>query len=130
MQPPIVWMASNSEVMQDSQGTEVSGAKLFSQDSQGTEVSGVKLFSQQSSVASGKATAESDFQGTSSSSELGIQIASPEETQEEQSPHSGVPDQAAISEQSPAATDEGDNPVEQDDEEDEVRLKVVRTLLR
>ena len=41
MQPLIVWIASNNEVMQDSQGTEVSGANLFSQ---------------QSSVALGKAT--------------------------------------------------------------------------
>ena len=66
MQPPIVWMASNNKVMQDSQGTEVSGANLFSQ---------------QSSVALGKATAESESQGTSSSSEPGIQMASSKETQ-------------------------------------------------
>ena len=84
------------------------------QDSQGTEVSGANLFFQQSFVALGKATAESEFQGTSTSSELGIQMASPEEIKEDQSPHSGVPDQATISEQSPAATDVGDNPVEQD----------------
>ena len=49
-------------------------------------------------------------------------MASPEETKEDQSPHSGVPDQATISEQSPAATDVGDSPVEQDDEDDKVSI--------
>ena len=42
------------------------------QESQATEVSGAHLFFQQSSVALGKATAESKFQGTSTSSELGL----------------------------------------------------------
>ena len=116
MQPPIAWMAPNElfapssiEVCQDSR------------DSQSTEVSGVNLFSQQSSVATGKAAAESELQGTSRSSKLEIQTASPQETQLGQFPHSGVSDKAAISEQSPAATKVGDNPVEQEDEDNEVR---------
>jgi len=137
----------------------------------------VKLFSQQSSVATGKATAESELQATSSSRKLEtqmacphetqedqfshsgvsdeeviceqsleihmatpqetqedeihmatpqetqedeIQMATPQETQEDQFPHSGVSDEEVISEQSLAATKVGENPVEQEDEEDEV----------
>lgn len=151
VQPAITWMAPNDIFATSSTGE--------SQESQSTEVSGVKLFSQQSSVATGKATAESELQATSSSSKLEtqiacphetqedqfsdeeviceqsleihmaspqetqedeIQMATPQETQEDQFPHSGVSDEEVISEQSPAATKVGDNPVEQEDEEDEV----------
>jgi len=156
VQPAITWMAPNDIFAPSSTGE--------SQDSQSTEVSGVKLFSQQSSVATGKATAESELQAISSSSKLEtqmacphetqedqfshsgvsdeeviceqsleihmatpqetqedeIQMATPQETQEDQFPHSGVSDEEVISKQSPAATKVGDNPVEQEDEEDEV----------
>jgi len=54
------------------------------QDSQSTEVSGEILFSQQFSVATRKETAESVLQGTSRSSKLEIQFASPQETHDSQ----------------------------------------------
>ena len=71
------------------------------QDSQSTEVSGEILLSQQSSVATRKETAESELQGTSRSSELKIQIASPQEIHDSQCSHSGGFDELAISKQSP-----------------------------
>ena len=111
IQPSVTWMAPNDmlppssiENSQDSRGSQI------------TEVSEVN--SQQSSAATGKATAESELQG----SKLEIQLASPQETQEDQFPHSEVSaDEAAISEESPAATKVGDSPVEEEDEDDEVR---------
>lgn len=74
-------------------------------------VSRVQVFLQQSFVATEKAIPECELQGTSRSRELKIQKVSPQETQEDQFLHSGVSDEAAISEQSP---------VEQEDEDDEV----------
>lgn len=61
--------------------------------------------------------AESEFQGTSSSSELYIETESPRGIQEDQFLLSGVSDEAAISKT--AATD---NPVEPEHEEDEVSI--------
>ena len=81
-QPPVTWIAPN-DVHAPSSTEDI-------QDSQSTEVSGENLFSQQSSVATGKATAESELQGTSWSSELGIQMASPQETHETQFSHSDI----------------------------------------
>ena len=75
----------------------------------------MELFSQKSSIATEKATPECDLQGTSRSSELEIKSASPQETQY---PHSGVSDEASISEQSPAAAKERENTV--------LKLKVTR----
>ena len=92
-QPPLVWMAPN-DMFALSSTEEI-------QDSQSTEVSGENLFSQQSSVATRKATAESELQGTSGSSKIEIQMASPQETHESQFSHSGVFDEPASSEQSP-----------------------------
>jgi len=90
-QPPVAWVAPN-DVHAPSSTEDI-------QDSQSTEVSGENLFSQQSSVATGKATAESELQGTSRSSE--IQMASPQETHDSQFSHSEVFDELAVSEQSP-----------------------------
>ena len=92
-QPPVTWVAPN-DVHSPSSTEDI-------QDSQSTEVSGENLFSQQSSVATGKATAESELQGTSWSSELGIQMASPQETHETQFSHSEIFDELAVSEQLP-----------------------------
>ena len=89
------------------------------QDSQITEASGMNLFSQESSVAVGKSANESEFQGAHSSSELDIEMESPQKIQEDQFLLSGVSDEAAISEQSTVATD---NPVEPEDEADKVNI--------
>jgi len=93
-------------------------------------VSDEEVISQQSpeiQMASPQETQEDQFLHSGVSDEEVIsqqspamQMASPQETQEDQFPHSGVSDEAATSEQSPAATKVGDNPVEQEDEEDEV----------
>ena len=90
-----------------------------SQNSQSTVVSGVELFSQESSIAKEKAMPECNLQGTSMSSELEIESASPQETQDDQYPHSGVSDEASISEQSPAGAKERENTVQQEVEGDE-----------
>ena len=102
-QAQITWMVPN-DMFAPSSSEEI-------QDSQSTVVSGVQVFLQQCSVAMEKETPECKLQGTSRSSELEIQKVSPQETWEDQFPHSGVSDEAAISEQSP---------VEQEDEDDEV----------
>ena len=62
---------------------------------------------------------ESEFQGTHSSSELNIEVESPQKIREGQFSLSGVSDDAAISEQSTVATD---NTVEPEDEEDKVSI--------
>ena len=141
----MVWIAPCHEDIQDSQSTEASGVERVApfedvqdrqsreasgvewmvpfhedtQDSQITEASGMNLFSQESSVAAGKSAAESEFHGAHSSSELDIEMESPEKIQEDQFPLSGVSDKAAISKQSTAVTD---NHVEPEDEEDEVSI--------
>ena len=118
MQPLVTWVAPNDMFAPSSIEN--------SQDSRGSQIAEVsEENSQQSSVATGKATAESRSESQGSelqSSKLEIQPTSPQETQEDQFPHSEVSaDEAAISEESPAATKVGDSPVEEEDEDDEVR---------
>ena len=100
----MVWIAPSNEDIQDSQSTEASGVVRVApfedvqdrqsreasgvewmvpfhedtQDSQITEASGMNLFSQESSVAVGKSADESEFQGAHSSSELDIEMESPQ----------------------------------------------------
>lgn len=123
-QPLITFVAPNDIIAcssSEAESQEVGPPE--SQNSQSTVVSGVELFSQKSSVATEKATPECDLQGASRVSELEIESASPQETQEDQYPHSVVSDEASISEQSPAAAKERENTVEQEDEGDEVSKK-------
>ena len=123
-QPPMVPMESSEDV-QDHHSTEAPRVIWMVpshediQDSQSIEASGMNLFSQESSVAARKSTEEGEFQGTHNSSELDIEMESPQKIQEDQFPLSGVSDEAAISEQSTAATD---NPVEPEDEGTEVSI--------
>ena len=119
MQPLVTWVAPNDMFAPSSIEN--------SQDSRGSQIAEVsEENSQQSSVATGKATAESRSESQGSelqSSKLEIQPTSPQETQEDQFPHSEVSaDEAAISEESPAATKVGDSPVEEEDEDDETGI--------
>ena len=108
-QPLVIFLAPNdlfATSRSEAESQEVGPPE--SQNSQSTEVSEVELFSQKSSIGTEKATPECDLQGTSRSSELEIESASPQETQYL---HSGVSDEASISEQSPAAAKERENTV-------------------
>ena len=100
----MVWIAPSHEDIQDSQRTEASGVVRVApfedvqdcqsreasgvewmvpfhedtQDRQITKASGMNLFSQESSVAAGKSANESELQGAHSSSELDIEMESPQ----------------------------------------------------